>query len=291
MQLRSLMECEGVAPHDTAVLFHALENPVLHRALPMLAEEEPDLFDAVQNQHGPRAEATIRKRKFLLSFVNSTSDYRLAGLYSVEGHAFHSMETLDREPRRKVIRDRFGDATFVERGRKIGQSGRLVFDLRPRSEMADLIGRLVVEKPAGRAYVRRAENLDCRVVEIARERQLVPPAPNWTEFVVPAAMVRNLPRDWAARLREWRGVYLIVDLDGQRYVGSAYGDENLLGRWRAHVEGDKGLTAELGKRNPLGFRFSILELVAPSAAKETVLAIEANWKERLGTRMWGLNRN
>ena len=101
-----------------------------------------------------------------------------------------------------------------------------------------------------------------------------------------------MPSAHAARLREWRGVYLIVDeADGQRYVGSASGAENLLGRWQAHVARDRGVTAELGKRDPTGFRFSILELLAPSASAEEVLAIEGNWKDRLATRSWGLNRN
>ncbi|MBL4559231.1 MAG: hypothetical protein JKP98_25855 [Rhodobacteraceae bacterium] len=36
--------------------------------------------------------------------------------------------------------------------------------------------------------------------------------------------LRALPASWAPVLREWRGVYLIVDqTDGARYVGSAYG--------------------------------------------------------------------
>ena len=217
----------------------------------MLAEEEPDLFDA-----------------------------------------FQTNEHLDAEPRNIMLQARYNDRTYAEFGRNTGLPGRLVFDLSPAPEMADLAGRLIVEKPAGRAYARLAETLDCPVVEIARKRQLIPPAPDWDGFIVTTAEVRRMPSAHAARLREWRGVYLIVDeADGQRYVGSASGAENLLGRWQAHVARDRGVTAELGKRDPTGFRFSILELLAPSASAEEVLAIEGNWKDRLATRSWGLNRN
>ena len=104
--------------------------------------------------------------------------------------------------------------------------------------------------------------------------------------------VRTLPRDWAARLREWRGVYLIIDQrDRMHYVGSAYGADNILTRWQAHVAGDKGVTKELALRDPAGFRFSILERTSPDLDKEAVIALEQSWKRRLDTLEHGLNRN
>jgi hypothetical protein len=91
-------------------------------------------------------------------------------------------------------------------------------------------------------------------------------------------------------LREWRGVYLIVDqTDGARYVGSAYGADNLLGRWRAHVQGDQGITAKLRARNPAHFHFAILERMAPDDPAEDVIAREMTWIARLDTRRHGLN--
>ncbi|MDP3959786.1 MAG: GIY-YIG nuclease family protein [Pseudorhodobacter sp.] len=292
MQLRALFQLEGIAAADVAVLFHVSDKPALHRALPMLAEEEPALFDAFQNQHGTRIEATIRKRRFLASFVNTGArDYCFTGLFEVRGQQFHSMQELDADQRRAELQRRFNDTSFVSLGHATGAAGRLVFDLVLRPELSALIGRLFVAKPGGRAYARLAENLDCPVVEIARARRLVPPAPEWRNFVLTAAEVRALPRDWAARLAEWRGVYLIVDQqDGARYVGSAYGAENLLGRWRAHVAGARGVTVELAQRDPASFRFSILQRLDPDLAPDQVIAVEQNWKRRLDTVSHGLNR-
>jgi GIY-YIG catalytic domain len=294
MELRDVFRAHGLDLAEIAVLFHVSDKPKLHKALPMLAEQEPDLFDAFQNQHGPQVEATLKKRKYIATFVNvGANDYIYSGLFEVRGSRFQTMAELDGDPRRVLLQQRYDDTVFADLGRQTGQAGRLVFALEPRAETVDLIGRLMVAKPvANRNYRFKAENLDCPIVEIARHRQLVPPPPDWREFVVSADELRSLPRDWAARLAGWRGVYLITDArDGARYVGAAYGVENLLGRWRAHVAREKGVTAELGQRSTTAFRFSILQLLLHDADASEVQALEANWKLRLHTREWGLNRN
>lgn len=294
MQLKDLFIAYGLALSEIAVLFHVSDKPKLQRALPTLADEEPDLFDAFQNQHGPNVEATLRKRRFMVSFVNiGANDYAYAGLFEVTGNKYQTMAELDEDPKRAVLRQRYDDISFVQHGLTTGQVGRLVFQLVPRQETADLIGRLIVRKPvANRNYRFLAENLDCPVVEITRNRQLTPPPPEWRDFVVTAHELRNLPRSHSARLAGWRGVYLITDEnDGGRYVGSAYGAENLLGRWRAHVARDKGVTAELGQRDTGSFRFSILQLLLHDADAAEVQTSETNWKTRLHTRVWGLNKN
>ena len=295
MQLGALLRAEGLDLSEVAVMFHVSDKPALHRALPMLATEEPDLFDAFQNQHGPSVEATLKARGFMLSFVAlPEGDFGLVGLYAIAGWTWASMAELDADSRRKELQRRFGDTVFVELGAIKGQNGRAVFDLVQRPEMATLIGRLRVRKPpkAPRNYRFLAETLDCPVLEITRTAQMIPPPPDWREFIVTTGDLRSIPRDWAARLREWRGIYLVTDQsDGARYVGSVWGKDNLLGRWQAHVAGDTGITAELSARDPRHFRFSILERVNPDLEKDTVIALEQSWKRRLDTQNHGLNRN
>jgi hypothetical protein len=294
VDLRDVFRAHGLDPTDIAVLFHVSNNPKLQKALPMLAEEAPDLFDAFQNHHGPSVEATLKKRALMAAFVNvGGNDYRFAGLFRVVGSQFKTMAELDADPRRRTLQADYDDDVFAELGKKSGQTGRLEFSLAPHVQMENLIGRLLARKPVGiRNYRFLAENLECPIIEIARQRQLVPPPPDWKNFVVTATELRTLPSEWATRLAGWRGVYLIVDERyGERYVGSAYGVENLLGRWKAHVKGETGVTVELGKRETSLFRFSILQLLLHDAASSDVLAIEANWKHRLHTRVWGLNKN
>lgn len=292
MRFSLLLIDSGIAPETVAVILHTAKEPGLRNKLGTLFQDEPELFDAYQSTHNPQAEATLRGRQVAASFVSgSGTDMTFVGLYDVTSWEHWSAERLDADPLFTTLRDRYGTTTFATSVNVADRAGRLRFQLTRRAELDDLTGRLVIERPAGRSYVRLAERMADEVKEVLRRPHLSPPAPEWREFVVDAAAVRAMPRDWAARLQEWRGVYLIVDeQDGARYVGSAYGKENLLGRWKAHVARDKGVTAELKKRDPVHFRFSILQVVEPGLDGDAVIAIENNWKKRLHTIHHGLNR-
>ncbi len=293
MEFNDLLRQAGHDPREVAIMLHSPAQSDQRRVLLALADEEPALFEAYQDNHPRSAEATLKKRPLAASFVvDDRGEARFAGLYRVAGWAERSMAEMDSDPSRQALIQRFRDVTFAEVGARTGRTGRAVFDLRPLPDLAELRGRLVVPRPAGRAYMRLAENCALPVRGIEREARFLPPAPEWDDLVVSGAEVRSLPRDWQARLREWRGVYHILDAaDGARYVGAAYGSENLLGRWQGHVAGNQGITAELAGRDPAGFRFSILELVAPTAPADMVIAAEGRWKRRLQSREWGLNRN
>jgi GIY-YIG catalytic domain len=102
-----------------------------------------------------------------------------------------------------------------------------------------------------------------------------------------------LPRRIKEGLAHWRGVYLITDnCDGARYVGSAYGADNILGRWQSYAKSGHGGNKLLKLRDARSFSFSILQRVSPDLPAEDVIAIETSWKVRLGTRApAGLNEN
>jgi GIY-YIG catalytic domain len=291
MEFNDLLRLVGVDPAETAVMLHAPAETALRRGLLALAYEEPALFEAYQDNHPKNAEATLSRRRHAASFVMEEGDNaRFVGLYANQDGAFRSAADLDADPVRRQLQERFRKSGFVERAGET--SGRVVFVLKPADGLSDLPGRLVVRRTPGRAYMRLAENNCLEIIEISRVPQFSPPAPDWRDFIVTGTEVRVLPQSWRARLREWRGIYLIIDpKDGARYVGSAYGAENLLGRWTAHVAGDAGVTVDLKGRNPEGFRFSILELLAPTSESGDVFQAETRWKLTLGTRDWGLNRN
>jgi hypothetical protein len=93
-------------------------------------------------------------------------------------------------------------------------------------------------------------------------------------------------------LSEWRGIYYIFDeASGKGYVGSASGNENILGRWKNYEATGHGGNAQLKPLDSQGFRFSILQRVSPDMGAAEVVAIENSWKERLHTRLHGLNDN
>lgn len=76
---------------------------------------------------------------------------------------------------------------------------------------------------------------------------------------------------WQTALSAINAVYLIVDMEtGSQYVGSAYGKDGLLGRWRFYVDslhGNNKLMKDLICNHPdryKHFQFSILQILSKS---------------------------
>ncbi len=101
---------------------------------------------------------------------------------------------------------------------------------------------------------------------------------------------------WKSALRNQKGVYLITDsLTGKCYVGSAYGEEMILGRWMAYAETGHGGNVEFKKVRfeyiKKNFRYSILDIYKSNTDDQIILEREGWWKELLLTRKFGFNRN
>ncbi len=87
-------------------------------------------------------------------------------------------------------------------------------------------------------------------------------------------------------------IYLITDTSsGKQYVGSAYGQGGIFGRWTAYSNTGHGGNVELRGLDPHHFEFSILEIVPALLSEIDILERESRWKARLGTRKFGLNKN
>jgi hypothetical protein len=131
------------------------------------------------------------------------------------------------------------------------------------------------------------------ILTISEESVLDAAMPKWDEINFAWNELGLLPSPWKQALSQWRGIYYIFDTsDGQGYVGSAYGSDNILGRWLTYSATGHGGNRLLRQRKPLGFRFSILERVSPDMDAADVIRLESSWKERLHTRApHGLNDN
>lgn len=97
---------------------------------------------------------------------------------------------------------------------------------------------------------------------------------------------------WVKALSSVNGVYLIRDMaTGRMYVGSAYGRGGIYNRWSTYAAGGLKNNQGLVGLPPQNFRFSILEIVPKTTTQPEVVACENRWKEKLGTRQFGLNNN
>jgi hypothetical protein len=73
------------------------------------------------------------------------------------------------------------------------------------------------------------------------------------------------------------GIYYIFDAtDGKGYVGSAYGEGNLFGRWLNHAASGHGGNTQLRKRDPKNLRFTILRRVSPDMESDDVISKKAH---------------
>ena len=117
--------------------------------------------------------------------------------------------------------------------------------------------------------------------------------PPWEDLSLTWDELAVLPSPWKSKLSEWRAIYYIFDTsDGKGYVGSAYGESNLLGRWLNYAARGHGGNVLLRERDPKHFKFSILQRVSPDMDAADVIRLEASWKLRLLTRRpLGLNDN
>jgi len=101
---------------------------------------------------------------------------------------------------------------------------------------------------------------------------------------------------WRTALGNQKGVYLLVDSKtGKKYVGSAYGDDMLLGRWENYIQtchGGNKLLKKLPKDYIKDyFYFSILETFNQNENNQVIIDRENHWKEVLMTRELGYNVN
>ena len=101
---------------------------------------------------------------------------------------------------------------------------------------------------------------------------------------------------WRSALENQKGVYLLVDSNtGKQYVGSAYGEDMILGRWETYIRtchGGNKLLKDLGtdyiKNN---FYFTILETFNKDTDDQIIIDRESHWKDVLFTRKFGYNKN
>lgn len=113
-------------------------------------------------------------------------------------------------------------------------------------------------------------------------------------------IIANQYPDWRQVLSAIKGIYLINDTNtGKLYIGSAYGDEGIWGRWSEYVAtkghgGNKALKELLNEDKEYAykhFQFSILMLLPKTVTAEEAIRKEQLFKRKLGTNSFGLNNN
>lgn len=112
-------------------------------------------------------------------------------------------------------------------------------------------------------------------------------------------IIGNQYNDWKSVLSSIKGVYLITDTNtGKLYVGSAYGENGIWGRWSDYIStsghGNNKLLKELINNNPnykFHLQFSILMILPKTVTSDEAILKEQLFKRKLGSNSFGLNAN
>lgn len=158
--------------------------------------------------------------------------------------------------------------------------------------MQEYAGRLWIQWGDGyRTWIQRGDRKPKPVVELRRNLG-EDPFPGFQELILNLSDVDAIPSTWRAALASTRGIYLLTCPNTkEQYVGSAYGAEGFLGRWREYFITGHGGNVALKSRDPSDYQVSILETLGSGATVNDIIAAEARWKGKLQSREMGLNRN
>lgn len=169
-----------------------------------------------------------------------------------------------------------------------------------------LVGHAVIkfDKNFRASYLKGPKYIDqLEVIELRRERMSIGDFPGFSKIRLSYSRLRVVFRQdvdtWRSALSSVSGIYVIADTKtGSLYVGSAYGDGGIWGRWSAYASTGHGGNKELrrllrenGAEYASNFQYTILEICDLMMTKEQIIERESHWKDCLLSRQFGYNEN
>lgn len=293
IELNDLLRKAGVDPSRTLVLRHRPTELAFRKALPLVIDETPELFNIYQSYQGPTLERTMLNLRngCIASFAaDGPGKATLVGLYRIGDSRPETYDEFWARPENIKLRE-LGSGGFSSTD---GRGTIQAFDLEEMLPYREWRGKLVVDwPPPDRSWYRRAHTNVMPVAAIREDSVFAREIDSWVEMDFSWAEISLFRTRLRAALEQWPGIYAIWDSsDGKMYVGSASGGASILGRWLNYASSGDGGNKLLKGRDPSNFRFTILQRLSLDTPVEEVVDIERTWKKRLHTRApYGLNEN
>jgi len=273
-----IFEIYGIDPTTVKLVRHGNKEIPIHETFLNNIQR----FEAYQSFQKPKKFGKSKIIAVFAPYYKTTGIF--LGLWDIKGYTEKSKYT---EKTLSVLREHNLPEEWFDNSAR--------YELKRNNILDDLSERMVIEW--GPATVAWVQSKDKEVVEIKGEKSIG----DFQSFSLVDLNYQDLKNlihfpdtnlTWLKALSSVNGVYLIKDkISGKLYVGSAYGEQGIYGRWTAYAKNGHGGNMELKELNPTNFQFSILEIVPPTATADNVIDCENRWKEKLGTRIFGLNKN
>ncbi|MGI4856755.1 MAG: GIY-YIG nuclease family protein [Janthinobacterium lividum] len=176
---------------------------------------------------------------------------------------------------------------------EIDAGGKFEYQIEQMAPLSEYLGRVVIEWGGGYINWRQlAKNQDKEIIELRRLSAIDTVFPGYQRFTRSVKSLVTIPVQWQAALEAVRGVYILTSLvDGKQYVGSASGERGFWGRWEDYAKNGHGGNVDMVPVASDDFQISILEVAASTASADEIRELESLWKERLMTKIFGLNKN
>jgi hypothetical protein len=169
-----------------------------------------------------------------------------------------------------------------------------------------LVGRVIVyfDKKFRASYL-VGNNFEDKLIvhEIRSIKMSIGDFPGYDSTIVSYDILNIIAKEnnpsWKSALENVSGIYIITDKsNGKNYVGSAYGEGGLWGRFISYQKNGHGGNKKLkellktqGDEHAKNFQFTIAEVFGNKTGEEYILQRESHWKNVLLTREFGYNDN
>lgn len=251
-----------------------------------LDHQNDGLFEDYVREHTPVNANLLIQADYVIAFVADGKHSRFAGVYQVLGED-KRIKVLSEDPKKK-----YEEKIFLK-----------VLRLRAFEPLG---GRVLVDW-GGMAAQRwlqwfRGDKIVLRIDEgIIR---MMIPFHSYNDVLLSFKELKNLIDtdnvEWRDKLKAVNGIYGIVDQsNGKLYVGSAYGNEGIWGRWKVYVEtnghGNNDMLVEIINNNKDyawdHFQWFILETFSLDVTDDYAIQRENLYKLKFCTRLFGYNKN
>lgn len=278
--LQDLLTINGIDPKDVLLIRHSLNHENFRKCF-----DNNFVYEYTQIQPGNLK--ALSEHKYWMVFISGKgTQARFFRLYEYKG--------------KSPITEHIPSENYPGEW----QSADVFYQLEETDLFRDLENRLIIDWGKGviNWYYKGTNQKPILAIQNADPKEFI----GFDKLVLEHSQLESIVNDvtgeylnYRVALSSVKGVYLILDkTSGDQYIGSAYGDDGIFGRWKEYANppyhgGNKRLIKILNEQNDRfkSFQFCILQIFSKSATKEEVIEVENRFKEKLGSRVFGLNAN
>ena len=280
LNFSDVLQKVGLDPKDVKLIRHALSDKCFRQCY-----QKGMVREYTQHQR----DGFSKDYSYWVVFISDGGTYaRLHSCYRVHGSV---PDTPDVRPAGLPDCDQYlGELAF--------------FDLEPVDLLWEYEGKLVIDWGKSAKMWHQKATTEKPIVAIESKDQR--PFPGFENLILSFDELKEVVENdtdyllWQTAMKSVNAIYLIVDTKtGDRYVGSTYGYDGLLGRWSVYVAtgghgNNKGMISHLksGKHSCRDLQYSVLQVLSKSLPDDQIIAAETLWKKKLLTyKPFGMNQN